>query len=127
MFIRIDRDLFVNINNISSFKLYDEGEAYKLIVWGNSGSILHTIFYIKASNDQMRLLSEIVNNFKELTVNPDIAFFLDAPADTATRPAPGVEEAPADEPERRIIESVGDVESEERSVQLSLFDNENQE
>lgn len=71
MLIRIDTDLFVNVNQIFSYKLYDEGDSYKLTIWSNSGQVVHTVFYVKSNPVRMSLLIEIVNAFKELTINPD--------------------------------------------------------
>ena len=71
MLIRIDTDLFVNVNQIFSYKLYDEGESYKLTIWSNSGQVVHNVFYVKSNPVRMGLLMEIVNAFKELTINPD--------------------------------------------------------
>ena len=71
MLIRIDTDLFVNVNQIFSYKLYDEGESYKLTIWSNSGQVVHNVFYVKSNPVRMSLLMEIVNAFKELTINPD--------------------------------------------------------
>lgn len=71
MLIRIDTDLFVNVNQIFSYKLYDEGDSYKLTIWSNSGQVVHTVFYVKSNPARMALLLEIVNAFKELTINPD--------------------------------------------------------
>ena len=33
MFVRIDKDLSVNINNIFSYKLSEDMDSYKLQIW----------------------------------------------------------------------------------------------
>ncbi len=101
MFLRVDTDLFININNVLGYKLFDEGEAYKLIIWCNGGNISHTVFYLKDQPAQISLLKEIVNNFREITINPDLSMF----REVAELPeeSPEITE-PVEEPKRRVIE-----------------------
>jgi hypothetical protein len=72
MFVRIDRDLSVNINNILSYKLSEDAEAIKLQIWSIQGTILHTIFYLKNRPEQMKIIIDFNNAMRDLTVNPEI-------------------------------------------------------
>ena len=71
MFVRIDRDLSVNINNIFSYKISEDLDSYKLQLWSNTGSIIHTIIYLKSRQDQLDILISFNNTMRELMVNPD--------------------------------------------------------
>ena len=78
MFLRIDTDLFVNIDNILTYKLYDEGESYKLVINGNDKSPI-IVFYLKGNPNDMKILGEVVNKFREITINPDMSIFQSQP------------------------------------------------
>ena len=73
MFLRIDSDLFVNLNNVFSYKIMEDETSYKIVFWGSAGKVVHTVFYLKTSPAQMKLLQEVVLNLKELSLNPDLA------------------------------------------------------
>lgn len=107
MFLRIDTDLFINVNNIGGYKLFDEGDSYKLIIWGTEGKIAHSVYYMKHQPTQIALLQEVVNNFRELTINPDLSMYreigeIHGEGDTLDE---GGMIAP-EEPPRRIKESI---------------------
>ena len=72
MLIRIDGDLFLNINQMASYKLMDEGDCFKLMIWSTSGALLHTIYYVKSMPDQINILTQFVKNMREITINPEI-------------------------------------------------------
>ena len=72
MFVRIDKDLAVNINNIFSYKLFEDGDSYKLQVWGVNGTPIHTVIYLKDRPDQMQLLIDFNNTLRDLTVNNEV-------------------------------------------------------
>ena len=72
MFVRIDKDLSVNIGNIFSYKLSEDLDSYKLQVWSITGNIIHTIIYLKDRPEQMKLLIEFNNVMRDLTTNVDI-------------------------------------------------------
>ena len=72
MFVRIDKDLSVNINNIFSYKLSEDEDSYKLQIWSLNGGIAHTVIYMKGRADQMKILIEFNNVMRELTTNLDI-------------------------------------------------------
>ena len=72
MFVRIDNDLAVNINNIFSYKLFEDGDSYKLQVWGVNGTPIHTVIYLKDRPDQMQLLIDFNNTLRDLTVNNEV-------------------------------------------------------
>lgn len=72
MFVRVDKDLYINIQNIFSYKLIDDGDAYKLQIWSSNGNLVHNIFYIKDNIDQMKILLEFNNMMRDLMVNPEI-------------------------------------------------------
>ena len=78
MFLRIDTDLFVNIDNILTYKLYDEGESYKLVINGNDKSPI-IVFYLKGNPNDMKILGEVVSKFREITINPDMSIFQSQP------------------------------------------------
>lgn len=71
MFLRIDSDTFVNIDNIFSYKLSDEGDSFKLTLWGTSGTVMNTIHYMKFRDDHIALLKEVVNSLRDITINPE--------------------------------------------------------
>lgn len=72
MFIRIDKDLSVNIQNIFSYKLSEDMDSYKLQIWSNSGNIIHTVIYLKENLEQMKLLVDFNNTMRDLTTNVEI-------------------------------------------------------
>jgi hypothetical protein len=120
MFLRIDTDLFVNVDNIFSYKLSDEGDAFKLMIWGSNGNVIHTVFYMKNIETQVALITEVVNSLKDLTLNPDRSVYyvpdrgeiVGGTANTPEEPMPTREEHRAN---RRIKESIPE-------GQLSIFD-----
>ena len=71
MFLRIDTDLFVNVNNIFSYKIIEDIDSYKVVFWGSSGSIVNTVIYLKQNQQQMGILIDMVNSLKDFTINPD--------------------------------------------------------
>ena len=71
MFLRVDSDTFVNIDNIFSYKLSDEEDSFKLTLWGTSGTVMNTIHYLKFREDHIALLKEVVNSLKDITINPE--------------------------------------------------------
>lgn len=72
MFVRIDRDLSVNIGNIFSYKLSEDQDSYKLQIWSEAGNIVHTVIYLKDRPEQMKLLIEFNNVMRDLTTNLDV-------------------------------------------------------
>lgn len=72
MFIRIDKDLSVNINKIFSYKLSEDQDSYKLQIWGESPVPMHTIIYPKSRPDLVNLLIDFNNAMRDLTVNNEI-------------------------------------------------------
>jgi len=72
MFVRIDKDLSVNIGNIFSYKLSEDTDSYKLQVWSSNGSIVHTVIYLKNRPEQMKILIEFNNVMRDLTTNLEV-------------------------------------------------------
>lgn len=72
MFVRIDRDLSVNINNIFSYQLSEDPESYKLYIWSIQGNLVHKIIYLKSKPEQLKLLIEFNEAMRNITVNPEI-------------------------------------------------------
>lgn len=72
MFVRIDKDLSVNINNIFSYKLSEDLDSYKLQIWSNQGNLIHNIIYLKERPDQVQILIDFNNTMRDLTVNPEV-------------------------------------------------------
>ena len=72
MFVRIDKDLSVNINNIFSYKLSEDMDSYKLQIWSNQGNLIHNIIYLKERPEQVQILIDFNNTMRDLTVNPEI-------------------------------------------------------
>lgn len=72
MFVRIDKDLSVNVQNIFSYKLSEDHDSYKLQIWSSNGNIIHTVIYLKDRPDQMKILIEFNNLMRDLTTNLDI-------------------------------------------------------
>ena len=72
MFVRIDKDLSVNINNIFSYKLSEDIDSYKLQVQSNQGNLIHNIIYLKERPDQVQILIDFNNTMRDLTVNPEV-------------------------------------------------------
>ena len=111
MFLRIDKDLFVNVNNIFSYKLFDEGDSYKLLIWSTDGKIGNTVYYLKNSPEQMNILREVVDNLREFTLNPERLIY----------PTEPVVEEPVEEPvEEEPVESTNPEPVEERRIQESF-------
>lgn len=71
MFVRIDKDLSVNINNIFSYKISEDLDSYKLQLWSNTGNIIHTVIYLKSRQDQLDILISFNNTMRDMMVNPD--------------------------------------------------------
>lgn len=72
MFIRIDTDLSVNINNIFSYKISEDFNSYKLSIWSATGALVHSVIYLKDRQDQMNILIQFNDTMRDLTVNPEI-------------------------------------------------------
>ena len=72
MFVRIDKDLSVNINNIFSYKLSEDMDSYKLQIWSNQGNLIHNIIYLKERPEQVQILIDFNNTMRDLTVNHEI-------------------------------------------------------
>ena len=72
MFVRIDKDLSVNIGNMFSYKLSEDQDSYKLQVWSETGNIVHTVIYLKDRPEQMKILIEFNNVMRDLTTNLDV-------------------------------------------------------
>ena len=72
MFVRIDKDLSVNINNIFSYKLSEDMDSYKLQIWSNQGNLIHNIIYLKERPEQVQILIDFNNTMRDLTVNPEV-------------------------------------------------------
>ena len=98
MFVRIDRDLSVNIGNIFSYKLSEDVDSYKLQIWSNTGSIIHTVIYLKSRPEQMKILIEFNNVMRDLTTNLDIV------GENNFEDMMQPEEIPVEEPKERKIE-----------------------
>lgn len=82
MFVRIDKDLSVNINNIFSYKLSEDIDSYKLQMWSNQGNLIHNIIYLKERPDQLQILIDFNNTMRDLTVNPEIIRETSIPEET---------------------------------------------
>lgn len=104
MFLRIDTDLFVNVDNIISYKLYDEGQSYKLVINGNEKSPI-IVFYLKENQNDMKILGEVVAKFREITYNPDMSMFSNE-QEFINKFEEGLNEVVSREPERHIQESI---------------------
>lgn len=133
MFLRIDTDLFVNIDNIISYRLYDEGESFKLVVNGNEKTPI-IVFYLKNNQMDMKILGEVVNKFREITYNPDMSIFTDQ-QEFLNEFENGLNEVMENKPERHINEhiaiddpilessgSVGEPALNEGQEQMTIFD-----
>lgn len=104
MFLRIDTDLFVNIDNIISYRLYDEGESYKLVINGNEKAPI-IVFYLKNSQMDMKILGEVVAKFREITYNPDMSIFTNQ-QEFLNEFENGLSEVMEEKPERHIEEHI---------------------
>lgn len=71
MFIKVERDFFVNINLISSYILRDNGSSLKLILYIN-GKLAHTILYLKSNPEDLDIISDFVTSMRDFQVNPDV-------------------------------------------------------
>lgn len=133
MFLRIDTDLFVNIDNIISYRLYDEGESFKLVVNGNEKTPI-IVFYLKNNQMDMKILGEVVAKFREITYNPDMSIFTDQ-QEFLNEFENGLNEVMDNKPERHINEhiaiddpilessgSVGEPALNEGQEQMTIFD-----
>ncbi len=90
MFVRIDKDLVVNINNIFSYKISEDFESYKLQIWSTTGAVIHTIFYMKDKPEQVNILIQFNDTMRERMVNPEI---INEPANIIEEPAKHVKES----------------------------------
>ena len=104
MFLRIDTDLFVNIDNIISYRLYDEGESYKLVINGNEKAPI-IVFYLKNNQMDMKILGEVVAKFREITYNPDMSIFTNQ-QEFLNEFENGLNEVMEEKPERHIEEHI---------------------
>lgn len=98
MFVRIDRDLSVNIGNIFSYKLSEDQDSYKLQVWSETGNIVHTVIYLKDRPEQMKLLIEFNNVMRDLTTNLDVIRPVDDEVIGPVQEEPMIEEIIDEEP-----------------------------
>ena len=89
MFVRIDTDLFVRVENISSYRILESSDSYKLQVWC-SGILAHTVIYVKGNPNNIKLLVEFIEAMKDFIINPEVVVQGNI------------------EPERHLTESIGE-------------------
>lgn len=71
MFVRVDRDLVVNMNQITSYNIIEEPDAYKLVLYKNDKMPLHTVYYMKEHGHQVEILISFINVMNEVILNPE--------------------------------------------------------
>ena len=70
MFIRVEKDFFVNLNQISSYILKEEEDAIRLIIY-IGGKITHNIVYLKCDTEAIGILINFIDAARSLTINPE--------------------------------------------------------
>ena len=70
MFVRVDRDFFVNLNQVSSYILKEEEDAIRLIIYVG-GKVAHNIVYLKCDTEAINTLSGFVSAVRDITLNPE--------------------------------------------------------
>ena len=70
MFVRVEKDFFVNLNQVSSYLLKEEEDAIRLIIYIN-GKAAHNIVYLKCDSEELGILTDFVNAVRDITVNPE--------------------------------------------------------
>ena len=70
MFVRVDKDFFVNIDKISSYLLKEEEDAIRLIIYVD-GKVSHNIVYLKCDNEAINILSNFIEATRSITYNPE--------------------------------------------------------
>ena len=70
MFVRVERDFFVNLNQISSYILKEEEDAIRLIIYVG-GRIAHNIVYLKCDKEAIAILVNFIDAARSLTINPE--------------------------------------------------------
>lgn len=71
MFVRIDRDLVINMNQITSYNIIEEPDAYKLLIYKNDKTPIHTVYYMKQHSHEVELLLSFINVMNDYVINPD--------------------------------------------------------
>ena len=71
MFVRIDKDLVVNMNQITSYNILEDYDSYKLVIYKNDKTPFHTVFYMKNNGNQVDILLSFINAMNEVIVNPE--------------------------------------------------------
>lgn len=90
MFIKVDKDYFINIDNICAYKLSEDLDSYKLLIW--TCDMSHTIIYMKSNQVQMNLLSEVNEILQNITINkeklniPDFSSLLNSTENSEEQP-----------------------------------------
>ena len=70
MLFRIGVDDYVNINLISRFKITQDTEVYKLIMFGQDGKVCGTQMFFKNNDVSLKFLNQFIEGVKEITYNP---------------------------------------------------------
>lgn len=70
MFVKVERDFFVNIDRVSSYLLKEEEDAIRLIIYVD-GRVAHNIVYLKCDNEAINTLSGFINAIRDITYNPE--------------------------------------------------------
>lgn len=70
MFVRVEKDFFVNVNRVSSYLLKEEEDAIRLIIYVD-GRVAHNIVYLKCDSEAIMTLSGFVNAIRDITINPE--------------------------------------------------------
>ena len=73
MFVKVEKDFFVNVNRISSYLLKEEEDAIRLIIYVD-GKVCHNIVYLKCDEEAIKVLSNFVAALRDLTYSPEYSF-----------------------------------------------------
>lgn len=73
MLVRVGIDEYLNLDNVMKFKIVQENECYKLLIFGRDGKPCNNIMFFKNNEEHIKILNEFLGAVKEVTYNPVVS------------------------------------------------------
>lgn len=73
MFVKVEKDFFVNVDRMSAYILKEEEDAIRLIIYVD-GKVAHNIVYLKCDPEAIGTLGNFIEATRGMTYNPEYSF-----------------------------------------------------